>query len=306
VAQALHITANEARTLLASAEAKLFKNRAQRERPGLDDKILTAWNALMISGLARAAHTLRAPAFAPAAERALNWLHREAWRDGRLYAKTGADGKKFPAYVDDHAFLLDALLELLQCRWRDVDLAWAIELADALLARFEDREHGGFFFTAHDHEALIQRPKPFTDEAVPSGNGVAAHALLRLGHLLGEPRYLDAAERTLRAAWPTLQQMPQACCTLLRALNDFLQPRTHVVIRFDAAAEEQRWRETGAPARRTDIYLIPAAASVSGVLAAQKYTSGGVAYVCRGTSCQPPITAPDALHESLEQHGSVG
>ena len=306
VAQSLQITANEARTRLASAQTKLFKSRAQRVRPGLDDKILTAWNALMISGLARAARTLRAPAFALAAERALVWLHREAWRDGRLYAKTGAGSERFPAYLDDHAFLLDALLELLQCRWRDGDLAWAIELADALLARFEDSEHGGFFFTAHDHEALIQRPRPFTDEAAPSGNGVAAHALLRLGHLLGEPRYLDAAERTLRAAWPTLQQMPQACCTLLRALNDFLQPRTQVVIRFDAAAEEQRWREPGAPMRRTDIYLIPAAARVTGMLAAQKYTSGGVAYICRGISCQPPVNTPDGMHEKLQQHGSVG
>ena len=306
VAHSLDLPTGEAQARLACARTKLFDARAQRVRPGLDDKILSAWNALTISGLARASRTQRAPGFATAAERALDCLRREAWREGRLYAKTGADSERFPAYLDDYAFLLDALLELLQCRWRDADLAWAIELADALLARFEDREHGGFFFTAHDHEALIQRPKPFTDEAVPSGNGIATRALLRLGHLLGEPRYLDAAERTLRAAWPTLQHMPQACCTLLRALNDFLEPQTHVVIRFDGAAEEQRWRGTGAEARRTDVYLIPAAAAVPGVLAAQKYTLGGVAYVCRGTSCQPPINAPDGLRENLKQHGSIG
>jgi len=306
IAHSLGSAPAAAQTRLASARAKLFDARAERVRPGLDDKILTAWNALMISALARAARTLAEPAFATAAERALDCLRREAWRDGRLYAKTGADSEKFPAYLDDYAFLLDALIELLQCRWRDADLAWAMQLADALLTRFEDRGHGGFFFTAHDHEALIQRPKPFTDEAVPSGNGVAAHALLRLGHLLGEPRYIEAAERTLRAAWTTLQQMPQACCTLLRALNDFLRPRTHVVIRFDGAAEERRWRGTGTAARRTDVYLIPAAASVSGVLAAQKHASGGMAYLCRGFTCEPPIAMPDMLHENLEQHGSIG
>jgi len=306
VARMLGVSVDETRAQLANARAKLFAARAQRVRPGLDDKILTAWNALMIGALARAARTLSKPEFATAAERALDCLHREAWRDNRLYAKAGADSSRFPAYLDDYAFVLDALMELLQCRWRDADLAWAIALADALLERFEDREHGGFFFTAHDHEVLIQRPKPFTDEAVPSGNGVAARALLRLGHLLGETRYLDAAERTLRAAWPTLQHMPHACCTLLRALNDFVDPRTHVVIRFDGATEEQRWLGKRVAMRRTDVYPIPAASSLPGVLAAQKYTSGGVAYLCRGTSCQPPIGSPESLRITSEQERSVG
>ena len=147
---------------------------------------------------------------------------------------------------------------------------------------------------SHDHEPLPQRPKPWIDEAVPSGNGVAARALLRLGHLLGEPRWLDAAERTLRAAYSTMQQMPHACPSLLRALNDFLQPRTHVVVRYAGDAEEAVWRAAvpaaPAEARRVDLYCIPerAAAQVA-VLAAQTYAPGGVAYVCRGTQCPPPI-----------------
>ncbi|TLY46682.1 MAG: thioredoxin domain-containing protein, partial [Gammaproteobacteria bacterium] len=182
-------------------------------RPGLDDKILTACNALMIAGIARAARMLDAAPLLGLADNALDFLHRAAWREGRLFAKTGEDSAKFPAYLDDHAFLLDALIECLQCRWSDRDLVWALALADALLERFEDRERGGFYFTAHDHEALPQRPKPFADEAIPSGNGVAARALLRLGHLIGQTRYLDAAERTLRAAYPVMQQMPAACAT---------------------------------------------------------------------------------------------
>jgi len=137
---------------------------------------------------------------------------------------------------------------------------------------------------------------------VPCGNGVAARALLRLGHLLGEPRYLEAAERTLRAAYSTMQQMPQACPTLLRALNDFLDPRTHVVVRFGEDADASAWRDAAGQARtyRCDLYPIPAAAAgLRGTLAAQAHVAGGVAYVCRGTSCLPALTDPDELVRAL-------
>jgi uncharacterized protein YyaL (SSP411 family) len=302
VAAASGIGAEDAAARLARATQKLFAARSTRVRPGLDDKILTANNALMIGGIARASRLLDAAALMGLADDALDRLHRDAWRDGRLHAKAGGDAARFPAYLDDHAFLLDALIESLQCRWSSRDLAWAIALADALIERFEDRAQGGFFFTAHDHEALPQRPRPWIDDAVPSGNGIAARALLRLGHLLGETRYLDAAERTLRAAWSTMQQMPHACTSLVRALNDFLQPRTHVVIRFDGGADEKAWRAAlgDALARggadRVDSYFVPAhAADLPATLGAQKTVSGGVAYVCRGTNCLVPIFARAAL-----------
>jgi uncharacterized protein YyaL (SSP411 family) len=279
---------------LAAAKRKLFDARSRRVRPGLDDKILTANNALMISGIARATRLLDAPPLLGLADNALDFLYSAAWRDGRLFAKAGDDASRFPGYLDDHAFLLDALIECLQCRWNARDLHWALQLADALLERFEDRDHGGFFFTAHDHEALPQRPKPWIDEAAPSGNGIAAHALLRLGHLLGDARYTDAAERTLRAAYSTMQQMPHACPTLLRALTGFLRPCAHVVVRYARAdGAEDSWRAALAAAgtaQRVDGYAIPDdAGNLPGLLEAQKYTSGGVAYVCRGTSCMPPV-----------------
>jgi uncharacterized protein YyaL (SSP411 family) len=290
IATALGLAPDRVGALLSSARAKLFAARAQRVRPGLDDKILTAWNALMIAGIARTVRTLDAPPLLGLAENALDDLYNAAWRNGRLYAKAGADAARFPGYLDDHALLLDALLEMLQCRWSERDIAWAIVLAEILLERFEDRERGGFFFTAHDHEKLIQRSKPFTDEALPSGNGVAARALLRLGHLTGETRYLDAAERALRAAFPTLQQIPQACCAMLRALNDFLHPRKHVVVRCDGD-EESAWRHALANApRRTDVYFIPRnTGKLPGILDAQKHAAGGLAYVCRGMQCEPPL-----------------
>ena len=303
VAQELRISRPDAQARLESARVKLFAARKKRVRPGLDDKVLTSWNALMITGLARAARGLDAGPLLALAENALDFVYANLWHDGRLYASFAGGAAKLDAYLDDYAFLLDALLQMLQCRWNDRDLRWAVELADVLLERFEDASGGGFWFTAHDHEMLIQRPKTFTDEAVPSGNGIAAFALLRLGHLLGETRYLNAAERTLRAASTMLQQMPQACCSTLRALNDLLQPRTHVVIRYENAAEETLWRAAfaSAAANRLDAYFIPAGVPLtSGPLAAQTYTSGGVAYVCRGISCQPPIHAPQALQATLQ------
>ena len=298
VAGQLGIAAEAARTHLSSARQKLFAARERRVRPGLDDKILTAWNALAIAGIARTARTLDAPPLLGLAENALDNLYNAAWRDGRLYAKAGADAPRFPGYLDDHALLLDALIEMLQCRWSERDMAWAVVLAEGLLERFEDRERGGFFFTAHDHERLIQRPKPFTDEALPSGNGVAVRALLRLGHLVGETRYLDAAERTLRAGFSSMRQMPLACCTMLRALNDFLHPRTHVVVRFDGAAEESTWRASIADRanRRCDVYFIPLdTGKLPGALAAQTHAAGGAAYVCRGTQCEAPLGDPAGL-----------
>ena len=127
-------------------------------------------------------------------------------RDGRLLASYKDGEARFPAYLDDHAFLLDALLELLQSRWNTRHLLFAVQLADLLLLHFEDTDNGAFYFTANDHEALIHRPRPLADEAVPSGNGIAAIALQRLGFLLGETRYLDAAERTLRGSWQAIDQ----------------------------------------------------------------------------------------------------
>ena len=301
IAHTLEIPLDEVRQRLASARRKLFAARSTRVRPGLDDKILTAWNALTIAGIARASRLLDAAPLMGLADNALDHLYNAAWRDGHLQASAG---KAIPAYLDDYALLLDALLECLQCRWNERDIAWAIVLAEALLERFADRERGGFFFTAHDHETLIQRPKSWTDDALPSGNGIAAIALLRLGNLLGEARYIDAAQRSLRAAWPTLQSSPAACCTVLRALNDYLNPRTHIVVRSGSDEEAEMWRSalrSRAP-RRCDIYVIAnTVGSLPGTLAAQTYFHGGIAYLCRGTQCEAPLKTPQDLAAALHR-----
>src|SRR6185503_3137492 len=163
--------------------------------------------------MARAARVLGRADLAESATRAVDFIRAELWAGGRLKA-TYKDGRaRLAGYLDDYAFLAHGLLELLQCRWRSSDLTFACELVDVLLAHFAD-PLGGFFFTADDHEKLIHKPKPFADEAVPAGNGIAALALIALGHLLGEQRYLDAAERTVRAAAHTIESYPDAHATL--------------------------------------------------------------------------------------------
>jgi len=179
--------------IIEQAKAKLLQQRSTRIRPGCDDKILTSWNALMIKGMATATFTFNNDRYLDSAEKALVFIHQKLYTDGKLLA-TYREGKAhLNAYLDDYAFLIDALLAFLQCRWDQKWLDMAIQLADELLDSFEDKEHGGFFFTSHDHEKLIQRSKSFMDDSLPSGNGVAASVLGRLGHLLGDS--IDTSSR---------------------------------------------------------------------------------------------------------------
>ena len=302
IAETQHLSIDELRAALHSAQTKLLQLRALRIRPGLDDKVLSSWNALAIAGLATAARCLGRDDYAAAATAALRYLRRVHWRDGRLLATSARGQARLAAYLDDYAFLLDAILELASVRFCADELAWAIELAEVMLRHFEDASAGGFFFTADDHEALISRPKSFSDEAIPAGNAIAARALLRLGYLLGEPRYLQAAERTLRAAWPALLKYPEAHASMLLALEDYLQPPQIVVLRGRASAIQPWHRQLNAvfAPRRWTLAVPAGAAGLPAAIASKPAADGPLAYVCRGTQCTAPISSLDALLEELD------
>ena len=291
------ISADEAETI-DEARTLLLKQRMTRVAPGRDEKQLTAWNALAIRGLAIAGRALERPDLIDAAARAADFIRHQLFDGDRLLASFKDGAARFPAYLDDHAFLLDGLLELLQARWDSDHLALAQQLAEMLLEHFEDIDNGGFWFTANDHEKLIHRSKPLADEAVPSGNGIAAFALQRLGFLLGETRYLDAAERTLRAAWRAIEEYPHGHVSLLNALEEYLDHPEVIVIR-GADEEIDRWREASAKlyAPRRLVFAIPAGAeNLPGVLADRKAIEGEtVAYRCLGTHCEMPVTTWEAL-----------
>jgi len=290
VAAELGLSADAAAARLATARAKLFAARETRVRPGRDDKQLTSWNALMIGGLAHAGRVMMRPDWVDAAHAALDFLHAKLWRDGRLLASIKHGEARLNAYLDDYAFLLDALLETMQAGYREADMKWARELADAMLLHFEDPEQGGFFFTSHDHEALITRPKPGHDNALPSGNGVAAFALQRLGHLLGEARYLDASARCLRLFQTHLTQQPIAYPTLLAVLDEALSPPRVILLRGPAGALRE-WSAALAPklGARDMVLALRNGLDVPAALAKPE-SDRPAAWICSGTACQPPVT----------------
>jgi uncharacterized protein YyaL (SSP411 family) len=289
--------------LLASARDKLYHAREQRVRPGRDEKVLTAWNGLMIKGMATAGRILGEPRFLDSATQALDLLRHTVWKEGRLLASYKDGRARFPAYLDDYALLIDGILSLLQARWRDGELAFAIELADVMLDRFQDTANGGFYFTADDHERLIQRPKALMDDALPSGNGIAAYVLGRLGHLLGEVRYLQAAERTLQVAWPHLSQFPHAHTALLLALEEYLYPPQTIILRGQGsplADWHARCVEHYAP-RRLTLAIPTDAESLPGLIAERTPQAEVVAYVCAGHECKAPITTFADLEQELRK-----
>ena len=295
VAAELGLTGEAAAARLANARAKLFAARETRVRPGRDDKQLTSWNALMVAGLAHAGRVMARPDWIDAAQDAIDFLHRNVWRDGRLLASTKHGEARLNAYLDDYAFLLDALLESLQAGYRETDMAWARELADALLMHFEDADSGGFFFTSHDHEALITRPKPGYDNATPSGNGVAAFALQRLGHLLGEARYLDASARCLNVFHAHLIQQPIAYPTLLAVLEESLVPPRVILLRGPASTLHAWTRALTPQLGAHDLMLsLPNGLALPDALT-KPAPDRPTAWICSGTACQPPVTDLDGV-----------
>ena len=293
----------EQETLLEAARRKLFALREGRVHPGRDEKVLTSWNALMIEGMAHAARVFDRPEWLASARRALEFVKRMLWRQTgakqRLLA-TCKDGRAhLDAYLDDHAFLIAALLEMLQADYRSDDLAFAQTLAQTLLEDFEDREAGGFFFTRHDHEALIHRPKPGYDNATPSGNGVAAQALQRLAVLDGNRAWSEAAAATLRLFAAPLRAAGGAV-SLLRALEDHLQPPQLVVLSGPAAVV-RTWQAQLAAAYLPRALVLAPPAHEPGLPPQldRPATAAVEAWVCTGLTCLPPISDWQELKRCL-------
>jgi uncharacterized protein YyaL (SSP411 family) len=284
------LTLEQATQWINSARAKLFNARERRVRPGRDEKILASWNGLMIKAMAHAGRVLGRAEWIDSARRALGFVQTTLWSEGRLFA-TYKDGKAhLNAYLDDYAFLLDALLELIEADFRVDDLEFARQLAEVLLTRFEDTVEGGFFFTSHDHEKLISRPKPGHDNATPSGNGIAAHALLRLGHLLGEARYLGSSERTLALFYPHVARHPGGYMSLIKALSEILNPPQVIILRGLPEPVAQ-WKQKLAAYYLPTTMVIAIPGDTRGLPEAldKPAIRPVAAWVCEGGSCLSPI-----------------
>jgi uncharacterized protein YyaL (SSP411 family) len=195
------------------------------------------------------------------------------------------------------------VLVLLMAGWRVADLAFAQSLADRLIADFHDSERGGFYFTPQDHEALLYRPKPFSDEALPSGNAAAAAGLLRLGHLLAEPRLEAIAQATIKAGGSDIARYASVHAALLEALEDTLSPPPLIILRGEGAAlQDWHRRAQMAFAPRRSVFAIPHdARNLPSGLAARTPRGPVVAYLCQGFQCAAPITDDTAYNEMLQQ-----
>jgi uncharacterized protein YyaL (SSP411 family) len=304
IAQAQQLAPEKVQSLLESARHKLLAIRNARTWPARDEKILTSWNALMIRGMAIAARALGRDDLAESAAAALRFVHSKLWSNGKLLA-TYKDGvAHLNAYLDDYVFLVDAILELQQTRFNSAELKFAGDLLEVLLAHFADADAGGFFFTSDDHETLIHRSKSFADDATPAGNGVAALVFQRMGHLLAEPRYLQAAERTLRAGWLGIEKYPHAHTTLLNALDELLSPPEIILLRGDESQITTWAKELHklyAPRRL--VLAVPANAQELPAALAEKIppaaSRAAIAYVCQGSTCSAPIDSLSGLVSRL-------
>ncbi len=226
---------------LEESRRQLLRIRDERVRPGKDDKILTSWNSLMIDSLARAGMIHGGELYVDVAANAANFIVTQVSRpDGRLL-HTWRHGKaKGDAFLDDYAYLINALVTLYEATFDERWVDDAVRLADLMRQHFEDREQGGFFFTADDHEQLIARNKDFHDASVPSGNGMAATALIRLGKLTGNSEYLQSALGAIVAGLPVIERSPTAAGQLLIALDMWLGPMQELVLMGGSDESESR------------------------------------------------------------------
>jgi uncharacterized protein YyaL (SSP411 family) len=286
--------------VLAEIRRRLLEGRAERVRPGLDDKRLTAWNGLMIAALAEAGAVLARPDYVAAAVDCASFVLSDL-RDGQSrLLRTWKDGRgRLAAYLEDHAFMLEAVLALYEATGDPRWYSEAIALADGMIERFSDSERGGFYTTADDHEPLAARRKDLEDSPIPSGNSAAAFGLLRLALLSGEGKYERHALGVLRLLFPLATRHPQAFGYLLQAADFYLAPVKEVaIVGPDPEAGELLRVVRGA--YRPHLVLATGRADGVPLLEGREPIDGrAAAYVCEHFVCQAPVTTPDELAAAL-------
>jgi uncharacterized protein YyaL (SSP411 family) len=287
------------RAVLDRARAKLFAARESRPKPFRDEKILASWNGLMISALADAGAALGDDAMIDAARRAFAFVEAKLVKSGRVLRHTKGDIVKGPGFLDDHAYVARAALDLYEATGEPSYVSWAREIADQIVARFADQAEPGFFFTPDDGEALIHRAKDPFDQAVPSGQSVACEVLLRLGALV-EPSYAERARVALEALAASAVESPMGFGQTLCVLDRLVRGSTDVVVvgpradartRALAAAAAKAWVPN-----RMVAWLDPSdpasRAACAALAEGKEAKPEPVAYVCREQTCSLPLTTP--------------
>ena len=301
LARRFAVSSEEAETALDQARSRLLEKRRRRPRPALDDKVLTSWNGLMISALARSGRLLGRDDYIEAAASALDFIRTRLWSpQGELKAVWRKNTAWQGAFLADYAYTLAAAYELLQARWSAGHLEFAESMANAMIERFGD-EKGGFFMTAASQEKVLYRPLNLADEALPSANALAASTLNRLGLLLGNNSWLDAAEAAVRRARKPCLRHPLEHSTMLNALEDLLESHYLLVVRASGPRLEAiraRWGRFYRP--KLSVFCIPAEVEPAQPALASKEARGDFrAYLCVDMHCMAPLSSEDELEAAL-------
>ncbi len=293
------------KVLLASAKKKMFDTRAKRVRPHLDDKILASWNGLMLSAFARAYAVLGDETYRAAAEKNVKFIQDKLWEPGSgksagtLYHRWRDGERDDVELLEGYAFLLAGVTELYEATLQSQHLDFAVALAEAMLARFFDRENGGFWQSLEARD-LIFRQKEVYDGAEPSGNSVATLALLKLGAVTGRKEFSDAAEKTLRLFAIRLEQVPQAVPCLLSALDFSLQEPLRAVVAGDAHSPGTRdLLQAIHSVYQPNKVVLGTVGAVEEFARSLPAKNGVLAYVCTGKACQPPTRDKAELKKLL-------
>ncbi len=298
----------EIENLIAEAKAKLLQEREKRVKPFRDEKILTSWNGLMLSGLAEAYKTIGEERYRKAAERTVEFIFAQMFREGYLL-HTYRDGQaKLYGYLDDYAFLAGGLLDLYEATFDRSLLERAVHVTETMINEFWDDVEGGFFYTGKSHEQLISRTKPAFDGSVPSGNSIATQILLRIYHYTGEENYLRRAERTLRIYYNAMMQQPFGFAHMFGALDFYLQKPKEIVV-----VGEKEELATWELIKKVHSLYVPnkilqlvepgePLGKVSPILEGKTQLNGKpTVYVCQNFTCSLPMTHWEELRGSLDR-----
>lgn len=306
VAVELEVSVEELNESLDRSRQKLLEARSTRVKPGRDEKILVAWNGLMLSAMAKAGFAFDEQRYIKVAEKSARFIVENMCDNtGRLLHSFKDGVARFQAYVDDYACLIDGLVEVFQSTGDEYYLQHAVRLAEEMTENFWDAENGGFFYTANDHESLIARTKDIQDNAVPSGNGMAATALLKLGRLVGREELIETARKTLDAFSSFIVEHPRAAGQSLLGLDDLLGPQTELVVisggNPGSSPFSDLLRRSFVPRSIRMLYSgLPKAELTEHLIAGrQNNTSSAVVYVCSQGECNVPATTVEQLEQQL-------
>jgi hypothetical protein len=308
IAQEFHKTPEEASTLLQEARQKMFLAREKRVKPFRDEKVLTSWDALMISTAAEAYKVLEDPVYLEMARKCTEFILHHLLNDNRLLSAYKDGVAKLNGYLDDYAFFIGALLDLHEATFDQSYLEWAKQFAQTMVEQFwDERDPGGFYFTGKDHEPLITRTKVGYDHSIPSGNAVGAMSLLRLYYLTDHNDYLTKAEQVLRLFYQPMQENPFGYASMLAALDFYLQRPKEIVLvgRRDTRESQDLLKKIHNLYLPNKILFFmdpdhPGTGRIPSLVKGKTQQNGKLTiYVCHNFTCSLPMTEWEALKELL-------